>query len=271
MSLRELRQVLAQARHKLHGAPWRLDQELTGKGIESLTCAKCSWNTGGTKPVCENPACWDARVAAVLQRQADQLRVSGKKVVLMAEHYLTDEQKKGLPKGDLIRTYAYGPAKAGEKGAVEVLQVDGGNAGKLRWMKPEQLYQSNGAYSRRLNAAEKKRKEKEQKAKAAEAARLAQLLPKVKAPLSRAVRLEVIWLNFSRMWSDIRRPVLKRHGWDKLDKDYTGKKLRAEIEKLTDDQLAQLEVEIVWGWSDSNYNSGSKKKGLAELLAEAGK
>lgn len=273
-SVKSLREDIARRQRKLHGAPWKLDNLAEGPGVHQALCKGCQWNSGGPKPTCQNPPCFEARLRLVIKRKAAELAAGGKPV-----RYTDDGRglgdpgaiKKLLPKdATQVRSYNYASAKPADKGAVQVLVVAGPEAGRAKWVKPGTGGISSArddAATKRWREQQRKKAEKEKKAKAAAEKKLAELLPRIRAPLSRALRLEVLWLNFSRMWSGVKRPVLKRHGWEKLD-DYTGKKLRAEIDKLTDDQLAQFEIEVVWSWRDDTTCSFGRHKGKTKSLPQ---
>ena len=194
----------------LDGAPWKKDDaELAPKAGPCTTCPKRSGNSPGLWPdiaraqTCTDRACFQMKLNAHMQRQADELKAQGKKVVKISDQWTPDE--KGVLGSDHWRNVA---GKKRCESTVVGFYVEGAKRGKTtdvcvdqgcKTHRPKSSYNSSG----RSNAAqadyEKQRAKEIIKERATERARrmiLGEILAKTKA-ISRA-DLEVLAASLTR-------------------------------------------------------------------------
>lgn len=153
--------------HLLKTAPWDLnDGKLVMKAGACVSCAKRSScqtslfeeSAGGDR--CLDSVCWDGKQLAFTKERIIQVTTENPEIQLVRTTYLEDKEIKalGAKPADVLADGYLSAARPNEKGAKQVLVIDGDDAGKLKWMKKDAVQ----SHSRGTSSTGKKSTPKEQ-------------------------------------------------------------------------------------------------------------
>ena len=149
-SVDDMRRIIEGGLHTLGAMPWSLDDET----LDPLAgaCRRCPKRSGaqpllfegeeigtngkaGKAERCLDPACFDRKQVAHVQRCEAELRTSHPNVQLVQIGHATVSERAREAFGDRCqRLYAPTFVKASERNAIPVMQIDGPKAGKLMYI-----------------------------------------------------------------------------------------------------------------------------------------
>jgi len=175
------------------------------------SCLACEHRTGTQpslfaditrKDYCLRAGCFQEKIAALLQRNQDELAQSGKPYLLVMTEYHDQKELKAIPKGS-VKHFDWEECKQKDKGAVRCLVVDGIGRGRITWGKKEDQSRYQPSPQEKAAAERKKREVKTKRAVilkiyALVVAKLAKVLDKQELPI------------------DVLQ-ILARHSWERLE------------------------------------------------------
>lgn len=135
----------------------KADDDLVPKAGPCSTCQKRTGNQPALfadvckKDYCADPACFQAKLDAMVKRQ--QALLIGEQHLLVREGCGSDKK---LPKGTLDN-YDWSECKQKDKGAIRCLVVDGTGRGRLTWGKKRESYRHQTSPQEKAAEARKKR------------------------------------------------------------------------------------------------------------------
>lgn len=262
---------------ELSKAPFkRADAELVPAAGPCTTCPKRTGaqpelfadvcNGKKVKDYCTDPACYQAKLDALVVRRRAELK--GEAHIEALSHAASYEEERDAPKGTLKR-YDWEVAKPKEKGAQPVLIVAGPDRGRLTWgtVRKQDTYGRPQKTKKELEAAKAMREAE----KASQAARrqaydaIVASAGELGTPWAREIVRVILNHTLDRMMDDHRKLLAKVEGWEKVAGWEAAQKARHDlIEAMEPDamELLILKASIVGGLRASTWGFGDELRPL---------
>lgn len=276
LSVRELaRWIQEQIHRNLAAAPWKKDD--ASLVPQAGACTTCPKRTGSNpdlypdvrhKDTCTDPACYQAKQQAFLERKKSELQAEGAKVLQVSSHY--QPEAKGL-----LGAGRYEEVRGARcPHAQPALMTDGAEAGKLIEVCTNPTCPKHrGRYgpSPERRESQKRAQQKGREINAVRAVLLDRVLAKAPERLARAEWELLAQALFEHLDHEEEKRVAGVHGWKLRAHQWSFEPVaRRAIPEMSDGELARFLVELALvrdaEWRP--YGRGSSDSG-EKLLAAA--
>lgn len=177
---------------------------------------------GGKRDYCTDPACFNAKLDALVARRKKAPEAVGQMLVSTEYGHSGNGEKKLAAQGVKTR-YEWEEARKGDPDAVQVLVVDGPDRGRVTWGK-ERKRTAYGGYkkSAKEKAAEASAREKQRIASIVRRrvwdAVMARASEELAKEIPEALLRRITAAYFDRLWDDARDTLVKAEGWERPER-----------------------------------------------------